>query len=139
MIAALIGYESVARFFQPVPIHFAEAIPIACLGLTINVVSAWLLSGDGHHHHDHHHGHDEDDGDAPGHADHDADHHGHADRHVGAHRDNNMRAAMTHVVADAAVSILVILGLVLAATAILASLLRSACVSDLLRRDVVAG
>jgi cation diffusion facilitator family transporter len=37
-------------------------------------------------------------------------HHGHAE----AHRDNNMRAAIIHVAADAAVSILVIAGLVLA-------------------------
>src|ERR1700675_5054319 len=34
MIALLIGYESVSRIFDPVAIHFAEAIPIACLGLT---------------------------------------------------------------------------------------------------------
>ena len=27
MIALLIGYESVTRFFDPVPIHFEEAIP----------------------------------------------------------------------------------------------------------------
>ena len=33
MIALLIGYEAVSRLFAPVPIHFAEAIPIACLGL----------------------------------------------------------------------------------------------------------
>jgi cation diffusion facilitator family transporter len=68
MIALLIGYESVSRIFAPVPIHFAEAIPIACLGLAVNVASAWLLSSGGHHHgHDHHghghahegHGHDE--------------------------------------------------------------------------------
>ena len=32
MIALLIGYESVSRIFAPVPIHFAEAIPIACVG-----------------------------------------------------------------------------------------------------------
>ncbi|OYV32651.1 MAG: cation transporter, partial [Thiomonas sp. 20-64-5] len=37
MIALLIGYESVSRIFAPVPIHFAEAIPIACLGLAVNV------------------------------------------------------------------------------------------------------
>src|SRR6202021_2114131 len=30
MIALLIGYESVRRFFAPVPIGFAEALPIAC-------------------------------------------------------------------------------------------------------------
>jgi hypothetical protein len=42
MFALLIGYESVSRFLAPVPIHFAEAIPIACLGLPVNVGSAWL-------------------------------------------------------------------------------------------------
>jgi cation diffusion facilitator family transporter len=65
MIALLIGYESVTRIFAPVPIHFAEAIPIACLGLAVNVASAWLLSGGGHHDHGHshrhaHQGHDHD-------------------------------------------------------------------------------
>ena len=62
MIAILIGYESVARLFSPVAIRFSEAIPIACLGLVVNVASAWLLSGGGHHHHGHsgdHHGHEE--------------------------------------------------------------------------------
>ena len=45
MIALLIGYEAVSRLFAPVPIHFREAIPIACLGLAVNIASAWLLSG----------------------------------------------------------------------------------------------
>jgi cation diffusion facilitator family transporter len=57
MIALLIGYESVSRIFDPVPIHFAEAIPIACLGLAVNIASAWLLSGGEHHGHSHGHGH----------------------------------------------------------------------------------
>ena len=35
MIALLIGYEAVSRFFSPVPIHFGEAIPIAVAGLLI--------------------------------------------------------------------------------------------------------
>jgi Co/Zn/Cd efflux system component len=52
MIALLIGYESVTRIFAPVPIHFTEAIPIACLGLAVNIASAWLLSGGGGHRHD---------------------------------------------------------------------------------------
>jgi len=55
MIALLIGYESVTRILAPVQIHFAEAIPIACVGLAVNVASAWLLSSGGHHH-DHNHG-----------------------------------------------------------------------------------
>ena len=57
MIALLIGYESVIRFFAPVPIHFAEAIPVACLGLAVNVASAWLLGGGADHGHSHGHSH----------------------------------------------------------------------------------
>ena len=64
MIALLIAYESVSRLFAPVPIHFAEAIPIACLGLAVNIASAWLLRGGDHYHgHSHgnaHEGHDHD-------------------------------------------------------------------------------
>ncbi len=199
MIALLIGYEAISRFLQPVPIHFAEAIPIAVLGLGVNVASAWLLSG-GDHHHGHSHGHDH------AHDDHghDEEHrietddgavslsvfedgvppvfrlrgeagllspaeavrietvradgvrqvfamvdrggwlestdsvpephaftahlrlsgrdfpvtfeeHEHGDdAHGAAHRDNNMRAAVIHVLADAAVSVMVIAGLLLA-------------------------
>ena len=195
MIALLIGYEAISRLLQPVAIHFAEAIPIACLGLAVNITSAWLLSGsDGHQHH---HGHG-----AHAHAGGPEEHriaadggdlslmvHEHrvpprfrlraedparlpaksttiesvrpdgsqqlfamqhqgdylesvdeipephaftaivrtgtdaeyrvvfAEQHhgtAGAHRDNNIRAAIIHVAADAAVSMLVILGLVLA-------------------------
>src|SRR3984885_7184015 len=59
MIAVLIGYEAIARFMAPVPIHFGEAIPIAVVGLLVNVASAWLLSGGDHHGHSHGHGHGE--------------------------------------------------------------------------------
>jgi cation diffusion facilitator family transporter len=58
MIALLIAYESVSRIFDPVPIHFTEAIPIACLGLAVNVASAWLLGSGEHHGHSHGHAHD---------------------------------------------------------------------------------
>jgi Co/Zn/Cd efflux system component len=58
MIALLIAYESVSRLILPVSIDFTQAIPIACLGLAVNVVSAWLLSGGEHHHHGSGHGHD---------------------------------------------------------------------------------
>jgi cation diffusion facilitator family transporter len=60
MIALLIGYEAVARLYSPTPIQFAEAIPIAVLGLLVNIASAWLLGGGEHHHgagHGHSHGH----------------------------------------------------------------------------------
>lgn len=96
MIALLIGYESVERLLHPVRIAFNEAIPVACLGLCVNLLSAWLLKDD----HDHHHGHD----------DHDSDHHGHDDH--AQDRDLNLRAAYVHVLADAAVSVFAIVGLV---------------------------
>ena len=105
MISLLIAYEAVSRFVAPVPIHFGEAIPIAGVGLAVNIASVWLLGGGGHHHHDgqeHEHGGD-------GH-----DHHGHRQPHAAGHRDNNMRAALIHVMADAAVSVLVIVGLLAA-------------------------
>jgi cation diffusion facilitator family transporter len=56
MIALLIGYEAVMRFLSPVAIRFTEAIPIAVLGLAVNLISAWLLSG-ADHGHSHGHGH----------------------------------------------------------------------------------
>ncbi len=104
MIALLIGYEAVSRIFSPTAIHFREAIPIAGLGLCVNIASALILGGGGgehahHHGADAHHEHEHDHG-RPGHGAH--------------HRDNNMRAAVVHVMADAAVSVLVIVGLVLA-------------------------
>ena len=94
MIALLIGYESLERFLSPVSIAFNQAIPIAVLGLAVNLLSAFLLRDDhdryqGHVHHDQH---------------------GHEHAHV--HHDHNLRAAFVHVMADAAVSVLVIVGLV---------------------------
>src|SRR5262247_3106688 len=112
MVALLIAYESIERFFRPVQISFDEAIPIAFLGLVVNLASAFLLRDD-HHHHGH--GHDHDDHDH----DHDHDHHGHDDhnhdhahdRHAAYRRDNNLRAAFLHVAGDVVVSALVIIGL----------------------------
>lgn len=88
LIAALIAWEALSRLARPVPIDFAAALPIATLGLVVNLASALLLG-------DHGHGHDHD--------------HGHA--HGAVSEDNNMRAARAHVLADAAVSILVLIGL----------------------------
>jgi cation diffusion facilitator family transporter len=103
MIALLIGYESLERLGNPVPIAFDEAIPLAAVGLAVNLVSAWLLreagdqenaAGHAHAHHEHEH------------------HHDHHDEH--RHADHNLRAAYVHVIADAAVSLLALVGLVTA-------------------------
>src|SRR5215470_14066024 len=62
MIAVLIGYEAIQRFIWPVSISFQEAIPIAALGLVVNVASVLLLSGGGRDHgHGHAHAHDDHD------------------------------------------------------------------------------
>jgi cation diffusion facilitator family transporter len=60
LIALLIGYEAVTRLLAPVAIDFGQAIPIAVLGLMVNLASAWLLSGHARDHgsdgprHEHH-------------------------------------------------------------------------------------
>jgi cation diffusion facilitator family transporter len=70
MIGLLIGYEAVSRLLVPVTIRFAQAIPIAFLGLAVNVASAWILSGGpaGHSH-----GHGRVQGHEPAHSGHDHD------------------------------------------------------------------
>jgi cation diffusion facilitator family transporter len=111
MIALLIGYESLQRLLNPVPIAFDQAIAIAVVGLAVNLLSAYLLRDDHSHHHagmhDHDHGYR--------HA-HDDEAQGrilaHTHEHAHVHRDHNLRAAFVHVMADAAVSVLVIVGLV---------------------------
>jgi cation diffusion facilitator family transporter len=91
-VAAYMGFESIKRLFTPAPIRFDEAIPVAVLGLAVNIVSAWLLSGGQHAHgtdagHEHHVGH-------------------------AHHHDLNLRSAYMHVIADAATSVLAIAALV---------------------------
>ena len=121
VIALGIGYESVLRLLHPVAIHFREAVPIAALGLCVNLASAWLLRES----HDHAHGH-------AGHSDHHPAHYDHHDHHDDDHahdhdaqgdhahgqaahrRDTNYRAAYVHVLADALTSVLAIAGLSLA-------------------------
>lgn len=117
LIAAQIAYESAVRLFHPVPIAYGEAISVAALGLCVNLASAWLLRDSHDHHHGHGHaeaGHDHDHDDDDHDHDHDDHHHDHGHAHGGHHRDNNLRAAYIHVLADAATSVLAIAALVIA-------------------------
>ena len=97
LVALLIGYESVLRILNPIPISFDQATLIAVLGLAVNLLSAWLLRDNHEHHHTHHH-HDGDD---------DVEH----DHHQDHASDHNLRAAYLHVLADAMTSVLAIAGL----------------------------
>jgi cation diffusion facilitator family transporter len=102
-VAAYMGFESARRLVDPAPIQFDEAIPVAVLGLAVNVLSAWLLSsGEAGHSHGHSHGHDH----------HHHGHAGHGAHHDHHHRDLNLRSAYVHVVADAATSVLAIAALI---------------------------
>ena len=87
LVALLIGWESVVRLANPVPISFPQAIVVAVIGLIVNLVSAWLLREDHDHHHGHSHHHDHS---------HDEDDHHHHGHHG---RDQNLRAAYLHVLA----------------------------------------
>ena len=101
VVALFMGIQSIERLFNPVNIHYNEAIAIAVIGLVVNFVCAWLLHDSGHHHHHHHHEHD--------------DHHGHGHHHHAEDEqhdhDLNQKAAFLHVVADAVTSVLAIIAL----------------------------
>ncbi len=87
MVALLMAAESVDRLIHPRAIHFNESILVAILGLTVNLLSAFILQN-GHHHE--HHAHDHEKGGPP---------------------DHNLKAAYLHVLADALTSILAIVAL----------------------------
>lgn len=91
-VAVFMAYEGVHRLLVPQSVRFAEALPVAIVGLVVNLICAWLLDVP----HTHAHGHSHDDG--------------HAHDH---HHDHNLRAAYLHVVADALTSVLAIAALLL--------------------------
>lgn len=94
IVAIGIAYESAIRLVAPQPVAFGEATVIAIIGLGVNIASALLL-GRGHSHgHDHSHDHQDD--------------HSH---HHGHEKDNNLRSAYLHVIADALTSVLAIAAL----------------------------
>jgi cation diffusion facilitator family transporter len=82
--ALAVAVESIQRIITPAAVQYGDALLIACIGLAVNLISAFILKDShSHHGHDHAHGHS----------------HG---------ADNNMRAAYIHVLADAATSVLAI-------------------------------
>ena len=86
VVALFMGFESIQRFFEPLEIHFNEAIVIAIIGLLVNLFCAFLLHGSHKHNHD-------------------------GQKQAHHHHDPNLRGAYLHVLADALTSILAILAL----------------------------
>jgi len=89
LIALWMGFESIVRLASPRSVNFGDALPVAVVGLVVNLVCVRLLHHDEHHDHDDH--------------DHEDDGHVHTDHH-----DHNLRAAYIHVLADALTSVLAI-------------------------------
>jgi cation diffusion facilitator family transporter len=88
VIALVMGFESIHRFFEAPHIRFNEAISVAILGLLVNLLCAALLHVG--HGHSHEHSHDTDN------------HH---------HHDHSLKGAYLHVLADALTSVLAIVAL----------------------------
>lgn len=95
-VALFMAVESAARFFDPLDIHFDQAITVAFIGLVVNLLSAVLLR-DHHHHGQRHHVHDQE---------HELHEH---DAKLGT--DHNLRGAYLHVLADALTSLTAIVAL----------------------------
>ncbi len=91
-VAVLMVAGSLERIFSPQPIHYREAMIVAAVGLAVNIACAMILGNA----HEHHHGHDLD---------------GHGHSHHDHHHDLNLKSAYTHVIADAATSVLALVAL----------------------------
>ena len=110
IVAIWMAKEGVEHLIRHPEVDYRDALPVAGVGLVVNIVSAYLLSR-GHHYsqgHDHGHGHH-------GHHGHGRNGHDHGlrDGHgAGAPKpgtlDFNLRAAYIHIIADALTSLLAI-------------------------------
>jgi cation diffusion facilitator family transporter len=115
LVAVLMMVEAAARLLQPAAIDFAGSLPVAVLGLFVNLASYRLLHGEGHEHE--HESHEHEGHEHEGH-EHEHEHEGHEHEHEGhpghgaSRHDHNHRAAVLHVAADALTSLLAILALV---------------------------
>jgi len=113
LVAATMLVESVTRLLHPASIDFATSLPVAVLGLGVNLLSVRLLHGHEHEHeHEHGHEHEHEHGHEHEH-EHGHEHeHEHGHEHEHEHHDHNHRAAVMHVVADTFTSGLAICALI---------------------------
>jgi cation diffusion facilitator family transporter len=96
LVAIWMSKEGIEHLITQPPVDYRDALPVAAVGLVVNLVSAYLLSRGHGHGHAHHHG---------GNGHHDG--HGHDAPRPGT-LDFNLRAAYIHIIADALTSLLAI-------------------------------
>ena len=105
LVAFYMAYEGGEQLLNHHATDYNDALPVAILGLVVNLVSAKLLGHQHHYGEDHDHGHDHGD-------DHDHDHHDHNGdvpaKAAAGTLDFNLRAAYIHIIADAMTSLLAI-------------------------------
>jgi len=101
IVALLMFGESTRRLLNPEAIQFSQALPVAAIGLLVNLLSVKLLDADEHHVVKAAHADEADEA-------HDDGPHDHANDLGHNHHDHNLRAAYMHVLADAFTSVLAI-------------------------------
>jgi cation diffusion facilitator family transporter len=102
IVALLLAVEGVEKLVEQPTVNYGEALPIAALGLGVNLLSAFLLGTSHHYGHGHKHEH---------HHDHDHDHK--PKKPEAGTLDFNLRAAYIHIMADAMTSVMAIIALAL--------------------------
>jgi cation diffusion facilitator family transporter len=113
LVALMLAVEGVERLITQHHVNYDDSLPVAAIGLAVNIVSAFLLSGGHHFGHSHGHAHGHDHG-HDHHEHHDHDHHDHpvsTNKVEGGTLDFNLRAAYIHIMADAFTSVLAIIAL----------------------------
>jgi len=115
LVAVWMAKEGIEHLLTHPKVDYVDALPVAAIGLVVNLVSAYLLSRGQHFGHGHAgHSHDAHGHDAHGHG---GSGHGHAAGHHHATTsgtlDFNLRAAYIHIIADAMTSLLAIGALLL--------------------------
>ena len=93
IVGLIMIYSSIDRILHPLSIYYNQALLVAFIGLSVNVVCAVILDRGSSSEHEHHHKEDD------------------CTSHLHRHKDLNLKSAYLHVVADALTSVLAIAAL----------------------------
>ena len=93
IVGLIMIYSSIDRILHPLNIYYNQALLVAFIGLSVNIVCAVILDRGSSFEHEHHHKEDN------------------RASHLHRHKDLNLKSAYLHVVADALTSVLAIAAL----------------------------